>query len=1069
MNKNLFLAWLVLFTAFSSVSMNAQMTIGGKKEPEAFSILELLNKGGLRLPQMTTAQRNAFAVSGNTKGEGLTIYNIDTKCVEYWNKVRWVSLCEGDSQAAISPQPCIGVPADGSGCNSTFSITDPDCPNGPFTISIAAGSEYAQLTDVDNVNGTFKLAFNTNETVNIHIVLVRVVSSCTGLFKEFLFSQNGVDCTSMPYTVPTISPASPSLTLCTGGAVYLSVPANTANLDKLIWTRNGIEIARGVNHITATQKGKYNVSMGAVGCNTNAANERTVTESGTAAPTNITILASNNGVLCGSNAVTLTASGSTGAIAWFHNGVEEKTGTPVSISGDSNVGEWFAAVKDGSCYSKPSNTLTITKSEATGQVNLPNADVLVNGVPLNTFTTFCAGGSLNLTIANKQNGIAYTWYNGNDLITVNPYIVPTTQTTMSLRMVATDNSGVKCPAEASVIEKSVVSGSTPAQPNIVGNSTICDGNTDLTIVPAVAGTYTYTWYKDGVKMADTTPIIAVNTPDVTYSATVTNATGCVSTLAVKKIAANVSSLPVLSWVANPVTATFGAVVTLQTAIQFGPADSYTWTADNGATVTGTGAFVTVNLPASGTDGTVVKVTVTAQTSCGKSVELVNNITLNNACPTPTLSAQSDLTQNVIAGKGATVKVSIANGVSPTYQWYSNTTTSTTGGTAISGATTASYVYTPATAGTYYLYCIATNGCSGNPTATSPSFTVTAAVNPANLPVGSGSLSGRTCFDIAESNDNSSCGTLPGRQASKADFNLTATNTQLYTFTPTGTVSRVRFVVVESLSGAIVQSYASTVDMSAANNITGAQTLKVIYKNTLSTVGGIQGAAYGKDNTSALTLDIYAIYNDNAVGTGTDKTLKLTAQIKDCNCCGAYIAPGVWKTFMCHNLGADESEDPYKPSQKINGDYYIWGQPTPVATAYTQSGNLPLPYNSSYKWSATTKTATDPCPPGWRVPTKAEWDGVAANNTKTTIGNFIASTTTFTSGVKFGNFLMLPVAGNREASYSGTLSGHDNYGFYSIADQYSYGGTYYFDLRKDLWRTTTTTMYNYGFSVRCIEQ
>jgi hypothetical protein len=48
----------------------------------------------------------------------------------------------------------------------------------------------------------------------------------------------------------------------------------------------------------------------------------------------------------------------------------------------------------------------------------------------------------------------------------------------------------------------------------------------------------------------------------------------------------------------------------------------------------------------------------------------------------------------------------------TYQWYSNTSASALGGTAISGATGSSYqVDTPA-AGTKYLYCVATNTLNG---------------------------------------------------------------------------------------------------------------------------------------------------------------------------------------------------------------------------------------------------------------------------------------------------------------------------------------------------------------------
>ncbi|WP_343696792.1 hypothetical protein [Flavobacterium sp.] len=101
MKKNLFCVWLAFFAILFSVNMHAQMTIGGKKEPEAFSVLELLNKGGLRLPQMSTAERDAFAVQGNDKGSGLTIYNKTTGCVEYWNKTRWVSLCDDTSVNAL--------------------------------------------------------------------------------------------------------------------------------------------------------------------------------------------------------------------------------------------------------------------------------------------------------------------------------------------------------------------------------------------------------------------------------------------------------------------------------------------------------------------------------------------------------------------------------------------------------------------------------------------------------------------------------------------------------------------------------------------------------------------------------------------------------------------------------------------------------------------------------------------------------------------------------------------------------------------------------------------------------
>ncbi|MFH6949371.1 FISUMP domain-containing protein [Flavobacterium sp. FlaQc-51] len=1002
MKKKLFCKWLALLAILLSLNMQAQMTVGGKKAPEPFSVLELLNKGGLRLPQMTTAERNAFAVKGNDKGEGLTIYNKTTGCVEYWNKARWVSLCDGTSQTTISPAPCTNVAADGTGCDQSFSITDPDCPNGPFTIAIVAGADYASLTDVDERNGKFKIDFRENTTVDTHTVLVRVTSTCTSMYKEFLFSQNAVDCKSLTYAAPTISPSATSLSLCSGGAVYLSVPANSANLDKLIWTRNGIEIARGVNYVVAGQKGEYNISMGAVGCNINTANKRTITESGSAAGSGTTIVASNNGILCGTNSVTLTAAG-TGTIAWFQNGIEVKSGvSSYTITGDSNVGNWFAVVKNGSCYSMPSNIIAVTKGTATGQVSLPGTDVLVNGTALSSFTGFCKGGSLDLSVANKVAGVTYTWYNGNDVITSNPFVIPNEATSINLRVIAVDNTNTKCSTEVSSGTKTVTSDNAPAEPNITGNPVLCDGTTDLTIVPAVAGTYTYTWYKDGVKITEKTATITVTTPGVTYSGSVTNATGCTSTLVSKKIAVNVSSLPVLSWVTKPASATYGATITLQTAIEFGPASSYTWTADNGATVTGSGASVSVKLPASGTEGTPLKVTVLAENSCGKSVTIDQSIAMNAACPTPTLTAQSDLSQSITQGSSATVAVSVTGGVSPTYQWYLTTTANTSGGSIISGATTASYTYSPASSGTFYLYCIVTNGCAGNLKATSSLFTVTAAINPDSLETGSGTLRGKTCFDIAESNDNANCGTLTSRTSNKADFNLAATNTQTYTFTPSSAVSNIRFAYVESLGGAIIKSITNNGDPTA-KNVSGAVTATVVYKNNLSSNGGVQGAAYGKTTENALSVNIYVIYNNKADGTGTDVKVQLRAEIKDCACCGAFVGPGgipqVWKNFMCHNLGADQNLDPFVSNSGLYGNYYSWGN-----------------------WT----TTNNPCPAGYRIPNSGEWVYITQYNSNN------INPSKMMDGLRLGSTLYLPLGGyyDNNVYVSASRSG---YGIYWTSD------------------------------------
>lgn len=74
----------------------AQATMGDKKAPEPFSVLELISndyKRGLRLPQLTAVQRDALSVGGKTEAAGLVIFNTDTDCVEYWNGTEWVQNC----------------------------------------------------------------------------------------------------------------------------------------------------------------------------------------------------------------------------------------------------------------------------------------------------------------------------------------------------------------------------------------------------------------------------------------------------------------------------------------------------------------------------------------------------------------------------------------------------------------------------------------------------------------------------------------------------------------------------------------------------------------------------------------------------------------------------------------------------------------------------------------------------------------------------------------------------------------------------------------------------------------
>ena len=233
------------------------------------------------------------------------------------------------------------------------------------------------------------------------------------------------------------------------------------------------------------------------------------------------------------------------------------------------------------------------------------------------------------------------------------------------------------------------------------------------------------------------------------------------------------------------------------------------------------------------------------------------------------------------------------------------------------------------------------------------------------------------------------------------------------------------------------------------------------------------ATVGSSFAAGATAGTISVKAGNSCGESLESMLNVTVFR-----CGAYIATGVWKEFMCWNLGANEDADPFTPSPDINGDYYQWGYQYPSSTRDIVLGTPTTAGENTYDtWRNTTPpgdwsypSITDPCPAGYRMPTQTEWQGVLDNNTQTSIGDWLDtagySITTAWAGSMFGNALFLPTAGNRNTGDGGLINRGFS-GFYWSSTQNSATLAYAAILHSDT-QYTYNSARAYGYSVRCIK-
>ena len=391
-----------------------------------------------------------------------------------------------------------------------------------------------------------------------------------------------------------------------------------------------------------------------------------------------------------------------------------------------NAGNYYTIVSNA-CGSSTSNIATLT-------INTPPTIIYQSGN-----TTSCEGVSASLNVTATGTQLSYQWYQveaGNwipETGGTNSTYSPSTSTVGNFNYYCIIN-GTCAPVDTSNSMNVTVN----APPSITsvnpGTQTDCQNGsaTNLTIAATGAG-LTYQWYSNttnsnsgGISLSgatNTTYTPSTITVGTLYYYSVVSGS-CTPIATSSTVTVTVNALPSITSI-NPGTQTEcqnSTPTNLTVAATGAGTLTYQWysntTNSNSGGTSLSGAINTSYTPSTSTAGTLYYYCVVNGSCTPAATSTTVSVTINAP---PSISSISPATQTDCKNGSATGITLSANGAGSSYQWYSNTTNSNSGGTLFSGGTNSTYSPSTSAAGTLYYYCKVSGICS--PTATSSTASV----------------------------------------------------------------------------------------------------------------------------------------------------------------------------------------------------------------------------------------------------------------------------------------------------------------------------------------------------------
>ena len=774
-----------------------------------------------------------------------------------------------------------------------------------------------------------------------------------------------------------------------GGAYASSVIAVTAG------TAYTVTVGSGGAANTAGGSSSFDALVISSGGGGGTNNSTTAGSGGTAASSTGTITYSGGN---GANGTTNSGgggggAGSTGA-GGNASGQTAGTGTALSggdggtgVSGNANGNNGNTYGGGGSGAVSTSGTMT-GGSGANGLVKVswscPVATISYAGTPycasIVTPQSVTLAGSAGGTFSATPAGLTIDANTGAILPSAS---APNTYTVTYIIPAAGGCTEVNTPATVVINPATLITDqSTATQTQCVGGTF-----TPITVTATGTGTLTYQWFKnvaavnnsgtnlgsaDGAQTASYTPQ-TTSTGVLYYYCVVTGTCGPVT---------SAISGP---FIVNPATILTGQNTGAQTECQgvtFSPISvtatglnlSYQWYSNTTSSTTGgislgsgNGAQTNIYTPQATVPGTLYYYCVVTGT-CGSQTSTISGAFTVN--PATAITSQSTATQTqCINGTFTPITVTAVGTGALTYQWYGNSTPSTSGGTSLgsdNGAQTSSYTPQTNSIGTLYYFCTVHSSCGTDITSNisgafvvNPNTAITDQLtdgqtqclngpfNPiAVTAVGAGLTYQWYSNSTASTTGGTSLGSANGAQTSTLTPQSTSAGTKYYYCIVNGDCGT---DVTSNISGAFIVNPATQI--TGQSTATQTQCLGGSFTPISVTATGTEPLNYQwYSNTSSSTSGGTSLGSTNGAQTNTYTPQTTSSATLYYYCivngiCGADVISSVSGAFIVNPATAITGQSTSTQSQCINGVF------APISVTATGTGTL------TYQWYSNTTSIT----------------------------------------------------------------------------------------------------------------